>query len=340
VVSISQFVLTCVFALAGVAKLFDAVGAREAVKAFGVPPLLVPATAVALPVAELAVAVALIAPETARWGALAGLTLLAILSVAIVRALFAGAAPDCNCFGGLTQTPVGRGTLIRNAVLGAVAGLATFGAGDRRVGAVDWIVHTAPRDRAAVIVLASAVAVLGWFCWQLLRQNGRLLLRMDAQGGPLEVGTMAPTFAGYDLEGEPVSLASLLAPGLPVALFFTDPDCSACAPALEAVALAQREREDELTVAVISRGNVERMRERSIDLGLGRVVHQSGDALFEGYRLPGVPSALLIGSDSRIMRRAALGADAARELIEGAPGGRSAWSVAAERPRSLATGDA
>jgi hypothetical protein len=126
--------------------------------------------------------------------------------------------------------------------------------------------------------MLACLAGLGWFCWQLLRQNGTLLLRLEAEGAgrsparagakalpPLEPGTAAPRFAGRDLHGEPVSLDSLLAPGRPVALFFTDPGCGACESALDAVARAQRERAGELTLAVISSGSIDRIEEKAPD---------------------------------------------------------------------------
>lgn len=83
-------------------------------EAFGMGPRLAPVGARLLPIAELAVSAALIPAATARLGAVAAIALLMIFSVAIARTLRAGSAPDCNCFGGLTQTEVGRGTLIRN----------------------------------------------------------------------------------------------------------------------------------------------------------------------------------------------------------------------------------
>ena len=169
----------------------------------------------------------------------------------------------------LSQTEVGRGTLLRNLLLGGVAGLAAVGASDPPIGALNWVTVPAARDRPVLIVLAGCLAILGWVCWQLLRQNGRLILALEAHPAepgrgrealavddlvPLEPGMPAPEFTGRDLDGELVSLQSLLAAGRPVVLFFTDPACVACAPGLELVAHAQRERADELTLAVISRG--------------------------------------------------------------------------------------
>lgn len=81
--------------------------------------------AVLLPAVELAAAVAPAA--TARWGALAALVLIWIFSLAVLRTLRSGLTPDCNCFGGLAQTEVGRGTLVRNGLLCSVAAFIAIG---------------------------------------------------------------------------------------------------------------------------------------------------------------------------------------------------------------------
>jgi hypothetical protein len=328
-VSLSQLLLTMVFTVAAVAKLADRSGTRQAIEAFGVPPRPAPALALWLPITELAIAAALVPAATARWGALAAVALLVIFSVAIARALRAGSAPDCNCFGGLTQTEVGRGTLIRNLLLGAFAGFVALGSFGQPVSAFSWVTVPAARDRPGIVFLVACLAGLGWFCWQLLQQNGRLLLRLEAEGAggaanpvaealpPLEPGSAAPPFAGEDLQGRPVSLDSLLAPGRPVALFFTDPGCGACESALEAVAEGQRERAEEMTLVVISSGRIERIKEKAGKFGLDRVVPQDDDALADAYRVYGVPGVVEIDEHGSLSRPAALGIDAVREVALG-----------------------
>jgi peroxiredoxin len=173
--------------------------------------------------------------------------------------------------------------------------------------------------------------LLGLACWLVLRQNGRLLLALEAQSptgagtgtlhpddlAPLEPGALAPEFAGRDLDGEPVSLRSLLARGRPVVLFFTDPGCVACLPGLEFVAATQHYRADELTVAVISHGSPERMAGRAAQFGLRRVIPQSDDSLLEAYRVFAVPAVVLLDRDGRLVQPVALGAEAARQIIDG-----------------------
>ena len=96
-----------------------------------------------------------------------------------------------------------------------------------------------------------AILVGGWLGWQLLRQNGRLLLRLeelekrldtlefgeDDQPTGLAVGTEAPAFELPDLAGDRKSLAQYR--GQPLLLIFFNPACGFCrdlAPKLVAVA--------------------------------------------------------------------------------------------------------
>jgi peroxiredoxin/uncharacterized membrane protein YphA (DoxX/SURF4 family) len=328
-VSVSQLVLVAVFAVAGVAKIGDLSGTRSAAESFGVPQRLAPAAALLLPLAELAIAAALVFAATARWGAFAAIALLLAFSMAIVRVLRSGATVDCNCFGGLTRTAVGRGTLLRNSLLGLLALFVAVGV--ESAGAFGWVTAPASGDRLVVVLLVAAVAGLCCFSWQLLRQNGKLLLRLDAldageeaRGGddraqtPLEIGMTAPAFSGRDLRGEPVSLPSLLAVGRPVALFFTDPGCGACELVLDAVADAQRDRAEDLTVAVLSSGRLDRIEEKAAAFGLDLVVPHE-EALLDSYGVIGFPAIVLIDERGRVARPAALGVDAVREVVLGSP---------------------
>jgi len=326
-VSLSQLVIAAVFAVAAVAKLLDLSGTRRSLEEFGTPARAVGAVSVALPVAELGIAAGLMFPQAARWAVAAALALVLLFCAAIVRALSRGAAPDCNCFGGLTQTAVGLKTLVRNAALGALAAFAFLGTGEA-TGALAWLDDVVLPERVAtavIAVLAVALVALSWFCWQLLRQNGRLLVRLDAQaaelgaGAPpgLEVGDQAPAFALEDVEGEPVSLESLLRRGGPVALLFTHSDCTACGPALLQAARAQRERPDQVTVAVVHRGEtLSTVRE----LGLVDVVDDAEGALFSAFAVGAVPAAQVIDGGGQIASHRAEGADAVSELIAGAGG--------------------
>jgi len=121
VLLVARLLLAVVFAVAGEAKLADRVGSQRALTDFGVPTSLAAPLGLLLPLAEFAVAVALIPTATAWWGALGALVLLLLFIVAIGINLARGRKPDCRCFGQLHSAPVGWKTLVRNGLLGVVA---------------------------------------------------------------------------------------------------------------------------------------------------------------------------------------------------------------------------
>src|SRR5262249_31348238 len=85
-----------------------------------------------------------------------------------------------------------------------------------------------------------AIVVGGWLGWQLLRQNGRMLLRLEhlekrldelefgkgEKPAGLPIGTEAPAFELPDLAGERKSLAQYR--GRPLLLIFFSPTCGFC----------------------------------------------------------------------------------------------------------------
>src|SRR5215216_3166895 len=119
---IARLVLAALFSLAGVAKLSDLKGSRQAIIAFGVPSAIAAPLGLLLPLAELTVAATLLPSSTAWWGALGALALLSLFLVGITYNLARGRKPDCHCFGQLHSAPAGWKTLARNGALAVVAG--------------------------------------------------------------------------------------------------------------------------------------------------------------------------------------------------------------------------
>jgi uncharacterized membrane protein YphA (DoxX/SURF4 family) len=209
---IARLVLAGVFALAGVAKLSDLEGSRKAIIDFGLPAVLASPLALLLPLAELAVAAALIPASTAWWGALGALGLLMLFVVGISLNLARGRKPDCHCFGQLHSAPAGWKTLARNGVLAAVAGFVLWeGYGVAGPSAISWL---GALSAAQLLALVGGVLVLSllagqwWFLAHLLRQNGRLLVRLEAVEESVAAGGgLAPSQNGtalHQAEGLPV----------------------------------------------------------------------------------------------------------------------------------------
>src|SRR5258705_6749715 len=117
-----RIALSGVFGVAGVTKLIDPRGTRDAVKNFGAPEPLVPAVSLALPIIELTIAAGLLFTDTSRVSALGALLVLILFVVAISVNLARGQTHDCHCFGQLYSRPLGWPTLVRNIVFALGAG--------------------------------------------------------------------------------------------------------------------------------------------------------------------------------------------------------------------------
>jgi peroxiredoxin/uncharacterized membrane protein YphA (DoxX/SURF4 family) len=335
---ICRALLAGVFLIAGVAKLADLAGSRRAVGEFGVPERLADAVGVALPVAELAVAAALIPTASARFGAVGAAMLLVFFIAAIASAMARGRTPDCHCFGQIHSAPAGWSALTRNVVLvGVACFVAVAGWSDGGASATAWIgrldgVHAWGLLGGAV--LAAAVVFLSWFSLQLLRQQGRLLLRLEsleeavrgggddrvARRGPpgLAVGSVAPAFSLPALDGEVVTLESLRTRERPVLLVFTDPGCGPCEELLPDVGRWVREHDLALTVALVSRGSIDENTAKLVQHGLELVLLQRDREVASAYLAHGTPSAVLISADGRVASPLARGADEVRTAVAAA----------------------
>jgi peroxiredoxin len=294
-----------------------------------------------LPLAELAVALALVPPLTAWWGALGALALLLLFVVGIGYNLARGQHPDCHCFGQLHSAPAGWPTLLRNLLLAALAGLVVgFGRGTPGPGLFDWLTTLPVTQRIEVLAGIVVLAVLigeGWVLVQVMAQQGRLLLRIEAleaeragtgmapqsapTGNPapaamgLPVGTPAPAFTLPTLSGETIGLQALRALGKPVVLLFSDPGCGPCNALLPEIGGWQCEYASKVVVALISRGTVEANRSKVTEHGLRHVLLQQDREVATAYQAYGTPSAVLVRRDGTIGSPLAQGADAIRTLM-------------------------
>ena len=336
---VAGLVLAAVFAAAGIAKLADRPGTRIAVREFGAPEHLVGLLAIALPLVELAIALLLIPAATRSVGALGGLVLLCLFSVAIAVSLARGRAPDCHCFGQLHSSPASWRTLVRNALLAGFGALIlTAGVAGETPSAVAWLDGLAGAEIATLVlaIAVAAAAVAGAVAFlALMRAYGRALLRLetierrlaeagieieeDVEAPPEfghEPGTPAPAFASTDVNGEPVLLDDLLAPGLPLLLLFTSPTCGPCDALLPDVAAWQTEHEDRITIAIADAGDREASLAKAQEHGLGRVLVDHELAIHAAYEAGGTPSAVLVAPDGTISSYVAAGADWIEQLLE------------------------
>lgn len=350
--------LAAVFFLAGVPKLFDRAGFRKALTGFGVPPWLAQPLGIVLPLTELTVAVTLIPARSAWLGAVGALSLLLAFIIGISINLARGRRPECHCFGQLHSAPAGWSTLVRNAVLACAAAFLVWeGRRSPAPSLVSWFGNLTVSERVAllggflgVIFVAGQVALLR----QILRQQGRILLRLDAfethlngvgtgTRSPatmigLPIGSVAPSFRLSGLDGESVSLEDLLAEKKPLLLLFTNPNCGPCQGLLPEVTRWQREHSTKLTVALVSEGTVADNRAKTDAQGLSLILLQRKGEVAEIYQAWGTPTAMLIRPDGTIGSPAVQGSEAIRALVAQVLSGATPAGHMAAVPIAVANG--
>jgi peroxiredoxin len=330
---LARIILATVFTVAGIGKLLDLKGSRTALIGFGFPEWLAGPIGLSLPFLELVVSALLLPVATAWWGAAGAFVLLCGFVVAISVNVARGKRPDCHCFGQLHSEPIGPSTLIRNSALAFLAALLLFqthqnpGLG---ISAVSGrLFHNSP---IAVFLAAAAVAIaVGqfWFVLNLVRQNGRLLSRIDAlelkvagvpvmpavqQQTGLKLGTPAPAFELPNVSGDQISLAGLLALGKPVLLLFSDPQCGPCKALLPDLGDSFRQHASKMTPVLISRGE-SKNNQQYLKQGFEQILLQSDREIAEKYLAWGTPSAVVVDSDGLIRSRLASGAPAIKQLV-------------------------
>jgi peroxiredoxin len=302
---------------------------------FGVTTKLASALSLILPIVELLTAVILIPVATARYGAVVALALLVLFIVGVVYNLAIGRKPACNCFGQFSAEPIGPFTVLRNLLLVACALVVVVkGSG---IGLFEWVSPIAhPPGFTDVLILVGLLFIV-FQCLvtlQVLRQQGRMLQRLDAIGpshtvdptaaataGPaltttgLGIGAHAPDFSLISMNNDVVTLNSLLASGDRLLLLFMNPHCGPCLALAPDVAGWMHLRPAGLNVFAISEGTAAENREKSEGLLPANVLLQKEREVADAYHAWGTPAAVVIAPNGQIVSGVAQGADSIRALI-------------------------
>lgn len=299
---LARLLLVIVFGSAGAAKLADLRASSDTIEAFGLPRRLARPAGAALPIAELAIAVALLPSPSARWAAVGALLLLLTFSAGVAYALSQGRTPACNCFGQVSSDQIGPRTLIRNGAFILIAAFAVW----RAPGAAltDWTRSAAAANLLAAL-LALAVALLS-----VLALHYRRLARASPQSDPsagaqvpgLPIGTEAPDFTLPDLDGRLVSRDSLLEDGRPLLLVFASPTCGPCHALMPEIGRWQAALGDSIKFVVIESGagNAEVLRRTLTAAGEATILHEEDRETAERYGASATPIGLAVSSAGKI----------------------------------------
>jgi peroxiredoxin len=192
----------------------------------------------------------------------------------------------------------------------------------------------------AVVLLSWAGTILAcWLAYHLLRQNGRILQRLDAleqvlaegAGLPgafapepevprgLPVGTQAPVFELPDLSGSRVALSRWR--GRKVLLIFFNPRCGYCLDLAPGLAALPWDRSGSgLVPLVVTTGTQEENRKLFREHGVRcPVLRQDGMEVASVYGADGTPMGCLVDEEGRIASDLAVGASALLSLAQAAP---------------------
>ena len=213
--------------------------------------------------------------------------------------------------------------------------------------------------KTAVVILGlltlAGLGAGGWLAVNILRQQGRLLLRVEkiekrlgVQAGAeqvaptpariqgLPVGTLSPTFSLRQVFGDTmIELKHLLEGKKPVVLFFSDPNCGPCNELMPQIAAWQQGFGDNMTIAVVSRGDRASNAEKAKTSGVQNVLLQDHFEVAEQFMVYGTPGAVWIGADGKIAADIASGSTEIERLVHQASG--RPLSALPETPRPAAS---
>jgi thiol-disulfide isomerase/thioredoxin len=110
-------------------------------------------------------------------------------------------------------------------------------------------------------------------------------------------------------------LEALRAPGKPVILLFTDPNCGPCTGMFPDVGRWQEEYAEKLTVTLVSRGEPQENAISASEHGLTNVLLQEDWEVSDAYGVDGTPSAVLVQPDGTIASPVLEGANEISEFL-------------------------
>ncbi|HUF98983.1 MAG TPA: MauE/DoxX family redox-associated membrane protein [Ilumatobacter sp.] len=335
--SIALLIIRVVVALllgrAAVAKLVDRGSARDGAEQLGVPSRFASLTAAVLPVAELAAAIGLLVTPVAGIAGIAAAAMFTAFTVLIGVNLGRGRRPDCNCFGSVGAEPIGVLTLVRNVVFtGLAVAVAVAWLSGRSLGAYRDLTTTQAWVLAGCAAFAALSGATAWVLVHLVRQNGRLLERVEALEGAraaapaarrhrpkaVPIGSPAPAIEAVTLDERAVALGDLLDGRRPVVLVFVEPRCGACVALGDELAL-RTELFVDRRVVVIAHAPLADTRSKFGSITAADVLADPAGTTAAAYGVYGTPAAIVVTPDGRVASAIAEGRFDAGRLLDGTP---------------------
>lgn len=331
--------LVAIFALAGIAKLYDLEGSKKAVEDFGVPRGISKIAAILLPLGEIAIAISLLFVQTSWFGAIAGAALLAVFVGGMLWQMWQGNAPDCHCFGQIHSEPVSKKSLLRNAAFVALAVFLIFNG--RANQGLDILDNSNNFSEANAMQIILGLAVIGFlaaivfFLKKISEQQTQIMRRIEVlellshEGGKeierddvndpatgLPIGSMVPAFEIPNMAGVKTSFEQILPNDNPTLLFFVSPSCNPCEALKPEFQQWQKDLGKRINFAFISSGKAKDNEKKFGEPGFENLYLQEENEISEMFGAEWTPTAILVNTDRSLASRPAAGDTAIRELVE------------------------
>lgn len=325
--------LAGVMALAGLAKLADPAGSRQAFEGFGVSGSFAKVGPVLLSLVELAIAALLVFTQTSWFGAVGALVLLLVFIGQMGYQLAKGNSPDCHCFGQVYSAPVSMVSILRNVVFAIPAALLVV-RGQAGQGAAITDPGVNPLELGFGIVITALLVSAAAYLRKILQRQDEILKELQVMeivardGGTVErneagtpndgmpIGAVVPEFSVKPLEGTPVSLDELRSDGLPVLFLFVSPSCTPCRALIPDFGRWVEDLRGKVKLVFLTSGSADENREKFGDAIGDSIYVQEGREVASMFRAQWTPSAVFMGADGRVASHIAAGDNAIRLLVE------------------------
>jgi hypothetical protein len=321
VATISGMLVAACFLAACATKLRHPALFADGLMNAGMPHRAIKPLTIMVPAAELAAAILLLVPASARDGAFLAAAILAVFTLYIGRVLAQHRELPCNCFIMRARAaPVSGWAVVRNTLLLSCALLAGLTHSYR--GLAGARIH--PVD-ALIVILTALCVFLMVVCVALLRRYGDTRTQLAHLQSLVEAAGLddpkqdASVFSvDYPMIGtrlpQVVADATELTPGAPHLLLFISTECAACRDVLTALGDGAAARFADRGGRLIMSGHLNEAEAKVAHPGLGIVSDKDG-SLTAALQLPGVPCVLAVTADKTIDQFVA-GAPAILSMLE------------------------
>ena len=327
-----RLALAAIFGVAAFGKLIDREGSEKALGDFGVPKAFVPAFAYLLPIAEIAVAVALLFVEVSWLGAIAAASLFAVFTGGMIYQYAKGNAPDCHCFGQIHSEPVGVTSILRNVAFMTIAAVLIF------AGRSDQGLDLVAKDQSFMQVIIG-IAVIGllaavvYFLKKISEQQVQIMRRIELmelvsqEGGEvsredlthphegLPIGGHFPDFELLDVNARTISLSTLKEQNTPTLFFFVSPTCSPCKALIPEIDQWRKELIGKVNFVFVSNGKAQDNIDKFGNDPMRPILLQKQRELAEAVKAQWTPTVILMDANGRVASHPTAGDTAIRSLI-------------------------